>query len=155
MVSDTLRRLQRYAEPPAAEMALATLPGTKVQGVEPPWFLNLWATSALTPSMPVKPLLPLFFYLKREWTMSHSVDAQTIFQWFRRAGPVLAVHLNVDIGYEQPACLVEYYLPEHLQAARRAGVSIHHDVVNAVRPPFRVIDPWNLYCAVRRMSDAQ
>ena len=85
--------------------------------------------------------------------MSHLLDAQTVFQWFRRAGPVLAVHLNVDIGYEQPACLVEYYLPEHQQAARKAGISIHRDVVDAVRPPFRVIDPWNLYCVVRRTSD--
>ena len=155
LVSDLSRRLQlyRYTEPFAAEMALATLVGTRVPGVEPPWFLNLWATPALTPSMPKKPLLPLFFFLKREWLISHSLDAQTVFQWFRRAGPVLAVHLNVDIGYEQPACLVEYYLPEHQQAARKAGISIHRDVVDAVRPPFRVIDPWNLYCVVRRTSD--
>ena len=134
-------------------MALATLFGVEVTNSGPqPWTLILSHSPLLEPPLPKVPILPLCVRpalggggIGRAW---EDVDAQMVFTWFRNAGPLLSVRMNVDLGYEAPSCVLEYWKEEHAQMARQFGRDIHTGAQSMTDFILRVFDPWNLYCAV-------
>ena len=129
-------------------MALATLRDTVVRGELPPWNLTLSHSLTEDLPMPETTLLPLYTSPCHD-NMDKTAYAQTIFRWFRRAGPLYSLTMDVDIGYDDRVCVIEYWKEEHLRFARRMGGNLRPNAEQTLfEEPVGVIDPWNLYCAV-------
>lgn len=75
-----------------------------------------------------------------------------MFKWFRRAGPLFGVRVNVDIGLESRVCVLEYWGQEDMERARNLGHLIHPDT--QLMEPFTLLkcDPWKLHCSVGRLG---
>ena len=129
-------------------MALVTMSGMQVESISPPWHLHLSHSSLLEDSLPEDPVLPLFLkctHSERPFTIKH--DAQTVFGWFRWAGPLVSVRLNVDIGYEDAACVIQYWDEAHADLAKKMVPNIHL-FTPRLKFTLHAYDPWNLYCTV-------
>ncbi|KAF7798254.1 hypothetical protein EIP86_009471 [Pleurotus ostreatoroseus] len=97
--------------------------GMQVEGISPPWHLHLSHSPLLEDSLPDNPVLPLFLKCpdtERPFTVKH--DAQAVFCWFRRAGPLVSIRLNVDVGYEDSACVIQYWDKSYADFARKMGI---------------------------------
>lgn len=129
-------------------MALATMSGMQVPDVNPPWHLVLSHSPSLVETLPKVPVLPFFLRQtdnEQPFRMKH--DAQAVFCWFRRAGPLVSVRLDVDVGYEGRACVVQFWHDQHAVYARSLGLEIH-PFTRTLNFDLQVYNPWNLYCAV-------
>ncbi|KIP03989.1 hypothetical protein PHLGIDRAFT_494959 [Phlebiopsis gigantea 11061_1 CR5-6] len=84
-----------------AEMALATLNGLPVPDMDPPWNLALSHTDSLENALPTEPLCAQFVKVPGGTHPLLNASAQEAFEWFRSAGPLVAVRTNVNVGYPQ------------------------------------------------------
>ncbi|GJE92581.1 RNA recognition motif domain-containing protein [Phanerochaete sordida] len=133
-----------------AEMALATLHGTLLPSVEPPFVLRLSASDKEEETLPADPLLSQFVHSDIDDHPLHSWTAQELFRYFRSAGPLVSVRTNVDIGRARRVCTVEYWDERHANYARLNAQRLGRELapLEAPLPPFslRTYDPWKLYC---------
>lgn len=132
-------------------MALATLQGAEVPGSNPPFFLEMCSSPDSIRAAPSRPLSPLYIKYSGHETQVHptqQASAQDIFTWFRRAGPLVSVRVNEDLGWPHPTCVLQYWQIPHAQYARLNCNTLHPALGGM--PPFalRVYHPRNLYCAV-------
>ncbi|KAJ3557049.1 hypothetical protein NM688_g1689 [Phlebia brevispora] len=127
------------------EMALATMSGMRVKDVEPPWHLSLTPSPLLDPCLPDDPILPMYIRNTDTGKPLQVADAQTLFIRFRTAGPLVSVHVNVDVGYESPACVLQFWDEEHAKYAKKSGAGIH-PAFQEMHFTLQTYDPWNLYC---------
>ncbi|KAI0793063.1 hypothetical protein BC629DRAFT_1508739 [Irpex lacteus] len=134
-----------------AEMALATLQGETVDGVDPPWAL------ALSHSPTLESVLPT----GRRWpqrvipnvlpgdTWPGMTTAQTIFRWFRSVGPLVSVRMNMAMGNSQNATVIEYWNKAHSDIAGAAPNLVHSAMLDSVpRVPRLTLRFFDL-CSVR------
>ena len=135
-----------------AEMALATLQGLPVPGVEPPWHLSLSHSATLESPFPEKPLCAQFVKSIQGVHPLYSATAQEIFRWFRNAGPLVFVRVNVDVGYPQKTCLMEYWKEEDAQFAMENTRILHSGLKNKPAFNLRTITLWSVLCTVRIFS---
>lgn len=139
----------------SAEMALATLQGAVMPGVNPPWTVSLSHSPNLESPEP-RPYARLFpQFIKSATTphpLLHGANPQTIFRWFRNAGPLVSVSMDVDVGHPERTTVIEYWDPEHANFARREKQAVHEDLSGSPAFTLRTFDPCNLYCAVGRSS---
>lgn len=134
-----------------AEMALATLQGVAVPRTSPPFFLELSFSPILSTDTTYDPLFPQYVRNSGRETEVHpaqQASAQDVFTWFRHAGPLVSVHVNEDVGWTHPTCIVQYWHAPNAQFARLNCKTLHPALEEM--PPFalRTYDPRNLYCAV-------
>lgn len=129
-------------------MALATLQGTAIPGLDPPASLVLSHSPTLARPSPLDRLFPQFISVDKPDHPILSANASDIFRWFRKAGPLVSVDVRVNIGREHLASVVEYWEEGHADVARLNRRILHTDLERM--PPFtlRTYDPCNLYCAV-------
>lgn len=136
MGNNVLRHLQWYVTPSpntlwldlppySAEMALATLNGVPVPGLDPPWTLTLSHTSSLDSALPKEPLCAQYVKVPSGSHVLQRRSAQDIFRFFRVAGPLVLVQTNIDVGYPNPTCVVEYWEEEHALYALRNARTLH------------------------------
>ncbi|KAI0698131.1 hypothetical protein BC835DRAFT_691327 [Cytidiella melzeri] len=130
-----------------AEMALATLQGAVVANSGPPWTMVISHSPTLEPALPTHRIFPQF--VKTYGTAGHIGDEspQTVFRWFRRAGPLVSVRTNVNVGYPERVIVVEYWNEDDANWARMEKNALHEGMQH--RPAFilRTYDPCSLYCA--------
>lgn len=133
-----------------AEMALATLQGTLLPRVTPPFLLDLSHSPQLDSTAPPDPLFPQYVHSDSADHPLYKASAQDIFRCFRAAGPLVSVRVNIDVGRAHPACVVEYWEEAHANHARASCRTLCMTLA-AGSPQFtlRTYDPCNLYCAVR------
>lgn len=132
-----------------AEMALATLQGAALPGVHPPFILNLSHSPLLQSATPTHRLLPQFVHTDMGNHPVLDFTAQQAFQYFRQAGPLVSVHVDVDVGRGRRTCVVEYWHEEHANHARLNARMLQADTEEPpkVLPFFclRTYDPCNLW----------
>ncbi|KAI0698133.1 hypothetical protein BC835DRAFT_690706 [Cytidiella melzeri] len=149
--SNRKRWTVRFSSVYLAEMALATLQGATVTGPNLlPWTMVISHSCTLEAAFPSHRIFPQFVRTDLNGTPGHigaEEDPQTLFKWFRRAGPLVSVQTDVNVGYPQRAIVVEYWNEEHANLARIKKNALHEDMQH--RPAFtlRTYDPHNLYCA--------
>ena len=130
-------------------MALATLQGAEVPGILPLYRMTLSHASTLSSSVPQDRLFPQYFKGSAQaHTLLATVPAQEVFMWFRKAGPLVSVRVNVMIG-AYSTCVIEYW--EESQA-RYAWIHCRmmHPALSAFKPSFELhtYDPYTLSCTV-------
>ena len=107
-------------------MALATLNGLPVPNMDPPWTLMLSHSSSLESAFPKEPLCAQFVKVPSKDHVLLNATAQDVFCWFRSAGPLVTVQTNVDVGYPNRTCVVQYWDEEHALSALTKPRSLHH-----------------------------
>ncbi|KAI0345574.1 hypothetical protein BDW22DRAFT_887667 [Trametopsis cervina] len=131
-----------------AEMALATLQGAIVPNLDPPWKMALSHSPDFQSSTPQR---RLFSQMVKSDThphpLVHGASLQTIFRWFRNAGPLVSVESTVVPGYPSPMVVIEYWEEEHANHARVQKKAIHPELLASPSFNLRTFDPANLYCA--------
>ncbi len=133
--------------PLAAEMALATLQGAPIPGLAAPSLtLSLSHSPTLEEPVPEKPILPQFAKTATGKYRVQTANAQQAFTWFRHAGPLVTVRVNVDVGYSHFTCVLEFWEASHAITAAKAV----KDISESIHEQFtlQTFDPFNLYCAV-------
>lgn len=133
-------------------MALVTLQGATVPGVVPAVQLRL--SHSLTYEDPYPKTRIFRQFVKTSTTGPHPVlhgaSVQTLFQWFRNAGPLVSVKTGVNIGYPEPVISLEYWDGQYANRARTLKNKIHSNLENSPEFVLRTYDPCKLYCAVSR-----
>jgi hypothetical protein len=130
-------------------MALATLQGAIVPGTNPPFALQLSHSHLLLSTSPESPLFPQFVYADNKEHLLFSASAQDLFKWFRSAGPLVEIRVNLDVGRQGLVCAVQYWDKGHAKYAQNNCCKLHM-VLEAMSPfTLRTYDPHNLYCSVR------
>ena len=74
--------------------------------------------------------------------------AQKVFQWFRHAGPLVSVRVNVDIGFPERTCILEYWEEEDAQYARTHCHTLHSSLKGMQPFTLRTFNPATLLCSV-------
>lgn len=151
LISFTYLILRQLTVEHLAEMALAPLQGVAVPRTDPPFFLELYPSPNLSTAVPYDPLFPQYVrYSSHEIELhpAQRASAQDVFTWFRRAGPLVSVHVVEDVGWTHPTCIVQYWHASDAQYARSNCRTLHPALREM--PPFelRTYDPRKLYCAV-------
>jgi hypothetical protein len=129
-----------------AEMAMATLHDTVLSDVTPHHVLRL--SSSLKLEKPSSTGKTLSVFVKS--SIQHPINdlsAQDLFTMFRPAGDINLVRTNFNIGYNNPAPVLEYSRADCVAAAR----IILRDAVSAKRWPecqLQAYDPQILYVHV-------
>ncbi|KIP03988.1 hypothetical protein PHLGIDRAFT_213976 [Phlebiopsis gigantea 11061_1 CR5-6] len=108
-----------------AEMALATLNGVPVPNMDPPWNLTLSHTASLANALPTEPLCAQFVKASAGIHALRQSTAQDVFRWFRSAGPLVMVRTDVDVGYPQRTCMVQYWHETHASSALHHPRDLH------------------------------
>ena len=80
--------------------------------------------------------------------MGAETSSQIVFEWFRTAGPLVSVGVNVNVGYDRPAVVVEYWDEESANRARVQKNALAAEMGRFSAFTVRTFDPCNLYCAV-------
>ncbi|KAI0698135.1 hypothetical protein BC835DRAFT_691214 [Cytidiella melzeri] len=143
-------RIVQFSSVFHAEMALATLQGTIVVNSGAPWKVVLSHSPTLQPALPPDCIFPQYVRTNSTGTpgpIGGEESPQTLFKWFRRAGPLVSVRKNVNMGYPQHAIVVEYWSERDASLAQSKTNALHEDMHH--RPAFtlRTYDSRNLYCA--------
>lgn len=131
-------------------MALATLQGSEIPGVSPPFILVLSHSPDLESALPSHRLFPQFIHADKPEHPIRNASAQDIFRWFRPAGPLVSVHVDVGIGRERRTAAVEYWDEGHANYARFNCKTLNATLKVMPALSLRTFNPLNLYCAVRR-----
>ena len=130
-------------------MALATLQGTLVTDVKPPWKMVLSHSPTLEPSLPSQRIFSQYIRLNGiPYNLTEGVTPQRVFRWFRSAGPLVSVRTNVDVGYAQRAIVLEFWNEAHAKLARKLKNAVHADLRNILEFSLRTFDPYTLHCTV-------
>ncbi|GJE93691.1 hypothetical protein PsYK624_098510 [Phanerochaete sordida] len=129
-------------------MALATLQGIPVPNTNPRHNLKISHSPSLVSSVPFERLYSQ--YVKTKKVAGHPLllcTAQKVFHWFRHAGPLVSVRVDVDIGFPGKTCVLEYWDEEHALYAR-AHCRFLHSSLHGM-PPFilRTFSPTSLQCS--------
>jgi hypothetical protein len=133
----------------SAEMALATLQGTIIPETDPPFALKLTHSHMLQGAAPPFPLFPQFVYTdNKEHPLLH-VSAQDIFKWFRSAGPLAEIRVNLDVGRQGLVCAVQYWDEDHAKYAHMNCRKLHTALEAMPAFTLRTYDPCSLHCTVR------
>jgi hypothetical protein len=132
-----------------AEMALVTLQGAIVPETSPPFALKLSHSPMLPSPVPPFPLFPQFVHSDYRGHPLLSASAQDLFKWFRSAGPLAEIGINVDVGRQDPVCVVQYWDEDHARYAQINCRKLHMALEAMPAFTLRTYDPCNLYCAVR------
>ena len=132
-----------------AEMALATLHGMTLEGVTPPYTLQLSHNASLDPPTPdaSKRVLPQFVKCAGSHTLL-AKNAQALFAFFRIVGPLVSVRANVDVGYPMKTCTVEFWDANHARLAQSEVLTSINQVQENVAT-LQAFDPCDLFCSVR------
>ncbi|KAI0793089.1 hypothetical protein BC629DRAFT_347750 [Irpex lacteus] len=132
-----------------AEMALATMQGALVADHTPPWKMVLSHSPSLDHPTPSAPFFPQYLQTTPAF-FTPDLTPQLLFRWFRTAGPLVSVRMNVDVGSMKGTAVVEYWHESHANAARLKENALH--TKTRTRPKFvlRTFDPCSLHCSVRR-----
>lgn len=131
-----------------AELALATMQESVIQDAVSPWIMVLSHCPTLESAIPSA--LMYSQYLQADPAFfSSEVTTQLLFRYFRTAGPLVSVRMNVEIGGGKRTATVEYWNELHANEARNARNALHKKMRN--RPAFsmRTYDPRSLRCSVR------
>ena len=130
-------------------MALATLQDTIVPDISPPARLRLSHSPNHDPPYPTVRILRQFARsAATPHPLLYSSSIQTLFRWFRSAGPLVSIAKDVDIGYPETVISLEYWYGEHANAARIRENQVHSELSSSPEFTLRTYDPCNLYCAV-------
>lgn len=140
-------------------MALATLQGEPVDGVNPPWSLVLSHSPTLESALPtcrrwpqrvVPDLLP-----GQMWP--GAITSQAIFRWFRSVGPLVSVRINMSMGNSQNATVIEYWNKAHSDIAGAAPNLVHSAILYSIpripRLTLRFFDPCTVRCSVSSLGN--
>ena len=138
--------------PPKAEMALATLNGLPVPNTDPPWVLTLSHSSSLESAFPKKPLCAQFVKAPSKSHVLLNATAQDIFRWFRSAGPLVMIQTNVDVGYPNRTCVVQYWNEEHALTALTKPRSLHSIFTDLPQFTLRTFAQCSVLGSVRGIS---
>lgn len=133
----------------AAEMALATLQDTEIHEVQPAYKLKLSHSPSLLSSAPPHPLFPQYVKSK---TSNHPILActpQKLFEWFRYAGPLVYLRVNVNVGFPEPTVMLEYWDEVHAAYSHKNCRLLHPMLKNMKPFALRTIVPTNILCSVR------
>jgi hypothetical protein len=133
-------------------MALATLQGTIVPETNPPFALRLSHSPMLLSAAPPSPLFPQFVYSDHQRHPLLSASAQDLFKWFRSAGPLAEVRINVDVGRQGLVCVVQYWDEGHAKYAQKNCCKLHTALEAMPAFTLRTYNPCDLYCGVRRKT---
>lgn len=79
-------------------------------------------------------------------------SVQTLFEWFRNAGPLVSVQTGVNIGYPEGVISLEYWNEEHAKRACTLKNKVHPDLAYSPEFYLRNYDPYTVYCAVSGQS---
>lgn len=132
-----------------AEMALATLQGALIPDILPPFHLTLSHTSMLGSSLPNERILPQFAKgTPKAHSILSSVSPQTIFTWFRPAGPLVSVRVRVDLGFAYRTCTLEYWDENYARYARIHSRVLHPALADLKPFDLHTYDPTTLTCTV-------
>ena len=130
-------------------MALATLSGLPVPGLIPSWVLTLSHMESLDSALPKDPLCAQF--VKGSPTGIHGLQAasaQRIFRLFRPIGPLVSVRTNINTGYPQRTCVIQYWNEKDADYAR-GPVREFSDIIRTMGPfTLRTFTQYNLLCSV-------
>lgn len=132
-----------------AEMALATLQGAIVPGVTPPFCLALSHSPSLEECLPEDRLFHQF--VKCTTNTRHVLydsSAQDVFSWFRSAGPLVSVRVNVNVGHAYATCVLEYWEDTHAQYARTHCRMMHPALAAMDHFSLRTYNPCTIFCTV-------
>jgi hypothetical protein len=106
-------------------MALATLQGMIVPETNPPLALTLSHSHVLLSAAPPSPLFPQFVYVTDMEHPLFSASAQDIFKWFRSAGPLAEIHVNLDVNRRGLVCVLQYWDEDHAKYAQNNCCKLH------------------------------
>lgn len=129
-------------------MALATLNGLPVPGLNPPWVLVFSHTESLDSVLPKNPLCAQFV---KGPTGIHALQvssAQRIFQLFRSVGPLVSVRTSVDTGYPQRTCVVQYWNVQDADYARTTSLAFPEIVYTMGPFTLRTFTQYSILCSV-------
>lgn len=122
-----------------AEMALATLNGSYIPSLDPPWVLKLSHTPSLASPLPEEPLCAQAVVQRKKESVLQTASAQELFEWFRVAGPLVSVQTNVKLRFQKPCCVVQYWNEKDALFALRHARYMHPVLKSA---------PWFMLCTV-------
>ena len=136
-------------QPSKAEMALATLNGLPIPGLEPPWALTLSHAYSLDNPFPKVVVCGQGVVHSTKDHPIRSASAQDLFSWFRVAGPLVSVRTNVDVGYRNPTFVIQYWEEKHAQFALRKARHMHDSLKNMAPFMLHTVAPWAVAVKVR------
>lgn len=131
-----------------AEMALATMQGALVTNHTPPWKMVLSHSPTLASSTPSVSIFSQYLQTCPGF-FTPDLTTQLLFRFFRPAGPLVRVRMNVNVGSQKCTAVVEYWNESHANTARLHQNALHNRMRS--RPAFslRTFDPCSLHCSVR------
>ena len=140
--------------PFSAEMALATMNGLPVPGLDPPWTLTLSHTESLAETWPKGSVCAQF--VKGGPTGIHALQAtsaQQLFRIFRPIGPLVLIRTNVDVGYPQRTCVIQFWNEDDANCARiRPCPPLRHVISGMGSFTLRTFTWYSVLCSVSRLS---
>ena len=129
-------------------MALATLQGLPVPGAVPPLHLSFSHSAALDRPIPERPLCAQFAKSASEVHPLQNATSQDVFRWFRPAGPLVSVQVEVDVGYPKGTCVLQYWRQEDADYARQYAGTLHAALKRLPTFTLRTFTPWTVVCMV-------
>ncbi|KAI0088663.1 hypothetical protein BDY19DRAFT_179441 [Irpex rosettiformis] len=132
-----------------AEMALATIQGAYAAQLRPPWALVLSHSPTLEKPSPSPRLFPQYLKFEENSFLDGTVTMDQLFRWFRVAGPLASVKMDVYVGNSQRTATVEYFREEHANFARMTTNGLHRKLRNRAKFSLRTYNPYSLRCSAR------
>ncbi|KAI0094094.1 hypothetical protein BDY19DRAFT_920801 [Irpex rosettiformis] len=130
-----------------AEMALATLQGQPFAYLNPPVTMVLSHSPTLEEAMPSNRLFPQYVKADPDFFLGEPVTAQLAFRYFRNAGPIASLRVDVDIGDQQRTVTIEYFKEEHAKKARQRKNNLHSKLRSRPKFTLTTYDPCSLHCS--------
>lgn len=132
-----------------AELALATVNGTRKTWPPLAWTIRLSHSPTLEKATPSRRLLPQYTQCDSDIFFKDGLPMEIVFKWFRTAGPIVSIRKEVNLGQSPHTLVVEYWHEDHANFARMMSNALHKNLKK--RPAFtlRTYDPWSIRCTVR------
>lgn len=124
---------------------------TVITNTVPQWTMILSHSPTLATPRPSDSILSQYLQTNSDFFTSKTTP-QVLFKYFRKAGPLVSVRMNVDIGNKKRAAVVKYWNEKDANAARIKKNTLHSMLRS--RPAFslRTFDPHRLRYSVRRVQ---